>query len=104
MGKKRYKLSRKEFTEIRDQNFFSENSRYDYFRKKITLDTFFEEKDKVKVKFCLKFSEKPYAITLNYGEKVNVSKKGKTYGDYRVICKKDHIVIISDPDKKEVKV
>lgn len=103
VGKKRYKLSRKEFTEIRDQNFFSENSRYDYFRKKITLDTFFEEKDKVKVKFCLKFSEKPYAITLNYGEKVNVSKKGKTYGDYRVICKKDHIVIISDPDKKEVK-
>ncbi len=99
VGKKKYKVVRKDYSLIKDKNFFGEDNRYDYFRKKITLDTIFEEKEKTKVTLCLTFSKKPYAITVNYGDKVNVSSKGKNYGAYRVVCKNTHITL----SKKEVK-
>lgn len=99
VGKKKYKVVRKEYSLIKDKNFFGEDNRYDYFRKKITLDTIFEEREKAKVTLCLTFSKKPYAITVNYGDKVNVSSKGKNYGAYRVVCKNAHITL----SKKEVK-
>ena len=97
-GKKKFRVVRKDYTDIKDKNFFSEDSRYFYFRKKIALDGLLEEKDKIRLKLCLTFSKKPYVISVNYGEKVNVSSKGKKYGAYRIVCKNNAINL-----SKEVK-
>lgn len=92
-GKKKFKVVRKNYADIKDKNFFSEDSRYFSFRKKIALDGLLEEKDKIRLKLCLTFSKKPYVISVNYGEKVNVSSKGKKYGAYRIVCKNNAICL-----------
>lgn len=96
--KKKYKAVRKDYELIKDENFFGENNRYDFFRKKIVLDDYLAKKDKVRAELCLSFSGKSYAITVNYGEGVNTDKEGKLYNNLAVICKSSGVII----RKKEV--
>lgn len=96
--KKKYKAVRKDYELVKDENFFGENNRYEFFRKKIVLDDYLTEKDKVRAELCLSFSGKSYAITVNYGEGVSTDKEGKLYNNLAVICKSNGVLI----RKKEV--
>lgn len=108
VGKKKYDVKLKDYTLIKDKNFFGEVNRYNYFRKKIELDDLFSGRDRIKVEFCLSVSDKPYAITVNYGEFTpsadDFACAHRFFGEYVVTCRNTHITVRKSENAAEDKV
>ena len=102
IGKKKYDVKRKPYSLIKEKSFYGEKNRYDSFRKKIEIDSFFEEKDRIKVEFCLTFSNKPYPITVNLGEFVpsadEFASAHRIFGPFIMTNRNTHITVRKSED------
>lgn len=102
IGKKKYDIKKRDYSLIKAKSFYGESSRYDSFRKKIDLDAFLKERERIKVEICLVLSDVPYPITVNYGEFVpsadDFSSCHRAFGNYVLTCKSSHITVRKSED------